>query len=400
MSSTSGEQTVTAEGWARRAGVAGAALGVVAAGVAVERLTVQRSVRRKAKLALDATGPYGTLRGTAGTAIADDGTELHYEVDEPTEQPPRRHRFRRTDPAPTLVFSHGYCLTQDSWHFQREALRELGTVRAVYWDQRSHGRSERGRAQAAGARGAVPVSIERLGRDLRAVLDAAVPDGPVVLVGHSMGGMTMMALAAQFPDWVAERVVGAAFVATSAGGLGEVTYGLPASGMRALRRVVPGVLHTLAAYSTLVERGRAATADLLAGLVKHYSFGEPRTVDPAVARFAERMIEATPIDVVAEFYPAFHGHEKTEALTAFTACASLVMAGDKDQLTPHAHSEAIASLLPDALLEIVPDTGHLLMLERPELLNGRLLDLMERACTPPPGRRIPRAARGARTTRR
>ncbi|GAB3971447.1 alpha/beta fold hydrolase [Streptomyces sparsus] len=374
---------MTGDGWARRAGVAGAALGVVAAGVAVERLTVQRSVRRKAKLALDATGPYGTLRGTEGVAIADDGTELHYEVDEPTAQPERKRRFRRAGPPPTVVFSHGYCLTQDSWHFQREALRELGTVRAVYWDQRSHGRSERGRAQSDGARGAVPVSIERLGCDLKAVLDAAAPEGPVLLVGHSMGGMTMMALAAQFPDWVAERAAGAAFVATSAGGLGEVTYGLPASGMRALRRFVPGVLQTLAAHSALVERGRAATADLLAGLVKHYSFGSPRTVDPAVARFAERLIEATPIDVVAEFYPAFHGHEKTEALPAFSDCASLVIAGDKDQLTPHAHSEGIASLLPDATLEIVPDTGHLLMLERPELLNDRLRGLMERAFAPP-----------------
>lgn len=377
--------------WTRRAGIAGAALGAVAAGVAVERLTVHRSVRRKARLTLEVTGPYGTLRGTPGVAVADDGTELHYEVDEPVEEAGAK--------APTVVFSHGYCLTQDSWHFQRAALRELGTIRAVYWDQRSHGRSERGRAQSVGGVGDSPVSIERLGRDLMTVLDEAAPRGPVLLVGHSMGGMTMMALAAQYPEWVRERAVGAAFIDTSAGGLGEVTYGLPAAGITMMRKVVPGVLKALAAHSALVERGRAATADLLAGMVKHYSFGDPPNVDPAVGLFAERLIESTPIDVVAEFYPAFHAHEKREALAAFTHGHSLVIAGEKDLLTPKAHSEAIAAVLPDAELEIVRETGHLLMLERPELLNERLLALIARSAAARPARTVPSARRKARRGR-
>ncbi|MEE1928041.1 alpha/beta hydrolase [Streptomyces sp. TRM 70351] len=364
-------------GWARRAGLAGAALGALAAGVAVERLTVHRAVRRRARLSLDAAGPYGTLRGTPGTATADDGTRLHYETDEPVREPGPRT-------PPTVVFSHGYCLNQDAWHFQRAALRELGTVRAVYWDQRGHGRSARGPG-APGGPGAPPatvpersrLTVEQLGRDLRAVLDAAVPEGPVILVGHSMGGMTMMALAAQYPDWVEKRVTGAAFVATSAGALSEVTYGLPAAGVRALRRVVPGVLGVLTAHSTLVERGRAAGADLLAGLVRHYSFGAPRSVDPAVARFAERLLEGTPIDVVAEFYPAFHAHEQTAALAAFGAAATVVLAGERDLLTPRHHSEAIAAELPGARLDVLPETGHLLMLERPEALDARLRELLE-----------------------
>ncbi|MYZ40234.1 hypothetical protein GT002_35330, partial [Streptomyces sp. SID4917] len=70
----------------RRAGVAGAAIGVIAAGaaagVAIERLTVGRGMRRRARLALDSSGPYGALRGAPGKALADDGTELYYEIDE------------------------------------------------------------------------------------------------------------------------------------------------------------------------------------------------------------------------------------------------------------------------------------------------------------------------------
>ncbi|QCX78579.1 2-hydroxy-6-oxo-6-(2'-aminophenyl)hexa-2,4-dienoic acid hydrolase [Streptomyces sp. YIM 121038] len=365
----------------RRAGVAGAAIGVIAAGaaagVAIERLTVGRGMRKKARLALDASGPYGSLRGTPGKAYADDGTELAFEVDEVgaegSQAARRRRLFGRRAPAPvTVVFSHGYCLSQDSWHFQRAALR--GVVRAVYWDQRSHGRSGRG---AARLRDREPVTIDRLGRDLKAVIDAAAPEGPLVLVGHSMGGMTTMALADQFPELIRERVVGVALVGTSAGGLGEVNFGLPVAGVNAVRRVLPGVLRALGSQAELVERGRRATSDLFAGIIKRYSFSS-KDVDPAVARFAERMIESTPIDVVAEFYPAFTEHDKADALKHFAELPVLVLAGDKDLVTPSEHSEVIADLLPDAELVLVPDAGHLVMLEHPEVVTDRLADLLAR----------------------
>ncbi|MFH9423075.1 alpha/beta fold hydrolase [Streptomyces sp. NPDC017529] len=381
----------------RHAGIAGAAIGVVAAGaaagVAIERLTVGRGMRRRARLALDSAGPYGTLRGTPGTTPAEDGTELYYEIDEPGGGKgggARRKRLlgmpgRRSE-APTVVFSHGYCLNQDSWHFQRAALR--GAVRSVHWDQRSHGRSERGRAQRDGSE---RVTIDLLGRDLKAVLDATVPEGPIVLVGHSMGGMTVMALADQFPEYVAERVVGVALIGTSAGRLSEVAFGLPSLGVKAFHRLAPGVLKALGAQSELVEKGRRATADLFAGLVKRYSFGTPKEVDPGVARFAERMIEATPIDVVAEFFPAFAVHDKTEALAAFDTVPALVLAGDRDLITPSDHSDTIAGLLPAAESRCEAGAGHLVMLERPEVVTGHLEALIERAAATAAGARSARA---------
>ncbi|GCB46730.1 alpha/beta fold hydrolase [Streptomyces sp. NL15-2K] len=380
--------TGVAGGWRRATGIAGVAIGVVAAGaaagVAIERLTVGRGMRQKARLALDSAGPYGALRGTPGKAYADDGTELYYEVDdvEPEGGPaPRRRRlFGRKAPAPvTVVFSHGYCLNQDSWHFQRAALG--GVVRTVHWDQRSHGRSGRGVGQVEDG---VPVTIDQLGRDLKAVIDAAVPEGPIVLVGHSMGGMTVMALADQYPELIRDRVVAVALVGTSSGGLGQVNFGLPVAGVNAVRRVLPGVLKALGQQAALVEKGRRATADLFAGIIKRYSFSS-RDVDPAIARFAERMIEGTPIDVVAEYYPAFNDHDKAEALAHFTDVPVLVLAGVGDLVTPSEHSEAIADLLPDAELVLVPDAGHLVMLEHPEVVTDRLADLLTRAGAVPAG---------------
>jgi pimeloyl-ACP methyl ester carboxylesterase len=173
-------------------------------------------------------------------------------------------------------------------------------------------------------------------------------------------------------------------VGTSSGRLGEVNFGLPVAGVNAVRRVLPGVLKALGQQAALVEKGRRATADLFAGIIKRYSFAS-RDVDPAVARFAERMIEGTPIDVVAEFYPAFTDHDKTEALACFTDMPVLVLAGIGDLVTPSEHSEAIADLLPDAELVLVPDAGHLVMLEHPEVVTDRLADLLTRAGAVPAG---------------
>ena len=95
-----------------------------------------------------------------------------------------------------MVFVHGFCLNLDCWHFQRAAYR--GLVRTVYYDQRSHGRSGRSDREHA--------DIDQLGRDLKQVIDQVAPDGPVVLVGHSMGGMSIVALAEQFPELIGDRV--------------------------------------------------------------------------------------------------------------------------------------------------------------------------------------------------
>src|SRR2546429_406908 len=110
---------------------------------------------------------------------------------------------------------------------------------------------------AAGA--AAGVAIERMtgGREVRRqaplALDAAAPEGPLVLAGHSMGGMTIMALAEQFPELVAERVAGVFFAGTSAGKLAAVSLGLPAVGARAFRALAPGVLRALGSQTELVE---------------------------------------------------------------------------------------------------------------------------------------------------
>ncbi len=203
-------------------GVGLAAAGVGAAiGLAAERAAVGRPLLPRR----ESDGPvedYGGLHHGARVVRASDGTALHVEVDEVDDfRPPGRPSDVRADDRPplTVVFSHGYALSMDSWHYQRKSLR--GVHRLVFWDQRGHGRSGTGPVGSA--------TIDQIGRDLEAVVDAVAPTGPLVLVGHSMGGMTVMSFAEKRPDLFADRVLGVGLVSTSAGGSATSTSASPGS---------------------------------------------------------------------------------------------------------------------------------------------------------------------------
>lgn len=323
----------------------------VAAGVAAERALMRVSFPTPA----DGDDAVGTLRGDPHPLTADDGTVLHVEIDEPA------------DPAQgdvTVVFSHGYSLNLDTWHYQRQALR--GRARLVLWDQRSHGRS--GRAAPNG-----PI-IDQLGRDLARVLDACAATGPVILVGHSMGGMTVMALAAERPELFGGRIRGVALIATSAGGLDDLDLHLPRPLARLFHKEAPRVAAALAARSELIDRNRARTTDLDFLLTKRLSFGGGVSRDQA--RFVADLIGSTPIEVVADFLPEFDHHDKMRALSALDRVETLVMVGDRDVLTPESHSRQIVREVPGAELVILPATGHMIITERHQEVSEHLVDLL------------------------
>jgi pimeloyl-ACP methyl ester carboxylesterase len=350
---------------------------------------------------------FGTLRGAARVVVTDDGTPLHVEVDEldrtleprgssdahaaePDESPDhpvepygsartsrggrhsRNGRHQRADrgdqplPAPTIVFCHGYALTMDSWHYQRAALR--GHYRMVFWDQRGHGRSGPGPDDSA--------TIDQIGRDLGAVIDAVAPDGPLVLIGHSMGGMTVMSLAAHRPELVRERVIGVALVSTSAGGLGEADYGLAGFG-RLVNKYAPAAMKLMARTPRMIERTRRIGSDLETFMVKKYSYASD--VPASLVRFTARMIASTRVEVISDFMPTFGTHDKREALAVLAGREVLVLVGDADLLIPAGHSADIVTGLAGAEHVVVPHGGHLVMLEHPSVVTPHLLDLVERS---------------------
>jgi pimeloyl-ACP methyl ester carboxylesterase len=343
--------------WRRLTGVVMLAAGAVAAGtgvvIAAEKIAVGRIRLRPDP---EADEQLGQLLGRPLTVLAADGVPLHAEISGPDDAPV------------TIIFCHGYALNQNTWHYQQAG---LAADRLVFWDQRGHGRSGRGHSGQ--------VSIDQIGGDLHAVLLATVPgDSPVVLVGHSMGGMTIMALAEQHPELFGTKIIGVVLISTAASAVDPSGW-LPAPLRPIARHAVPPVMRGAQGKAAgLIERGRQAAGDIAFLGTRFIAFGDPR-ISPSVIDFLERIIRATPVEVVAEFYLALLGHDKRAALGVLGQVPVLVLTGDHDRLVPPGLSDELAAEIPGAELIVVPGAGHVVILERPELVNDAITSLLARA---------------------
>jgi pimeloyl-ACP methyl ester carboxylesterase len=340
--------------WRRLSSVAGLATGIAAASagavIAAEKVAVGR-IRLRTDPA--ASEPFGQLRGRPLEVIADDGLRLHAEVCGPDDAPV------------TIVLCHGYTLSQDSWHYQRQDLQ--ADHRLVLWDQRSHGRS--GRSDPA------HISIGQLGRDLAAVLAATAPDGPVVLVGHSMGGMAVMSLADQRPELFGSKVIGVVLISTTA--VVDPTGWLPGPLRPVGRWAAPALLRgsSRGRRAELTERIRGAAGDLAFLSARFIAFGDP-DVSPTIVDFLERLIRATPIDVVADFYLALTEHDERKALATIGTVPTVVLTGVDDRLVASEQTAELAAAIPGASLVRIPKAGHMVILERPEVVTEEISDLV------------------------
>jgi pimeloyl-ACP methyl ester carboxylesterase len=348
------------------AGVAAGAVGVAVAGTAVGVARRRRVIARRG--AGDQT-PFGSLHSTATTVVADDGVPLHVEVDEFTDRPTRGRRRSATPDGQrlTVVFCHGYALNLDCWHFQRAGYR--GLVRAVYYDQRSHGRS--GRSTEGNA------TIDQLGRDLKQILDHVVPEGPVVLVGHSMGGMTIVALAEQHPELFGDRVVGVGLISTTAGRLDVHRILVPVLPSAFGGQLAARVVATLARGHRTVDGLRRIGRSVATVATDTFAFGDE--VPASYVEFVDQMLSATPFEVVAEFFPNFGSLDKFETVHALSAVPTTIICGTDDKLTSVGHSRKMHSRIEGSTLLECEGAGHMVIMERHDQVNAALDQLLAAA---------------------
>ncbi|WP_433025936.1 alpha/beta fold hydrolase [Plantactinospora sp. CA-290183] len=346
----------------RAAGIIGAAAGVAAAGIAAGVAAERAVVRRTKGVPGDryADEKFGELPYDEACVIEiSDGTDIHLELVGPPPAPDR----------PTLVFVHGFCLDMGTFHFQRKVLTGRGEDRMVFYDQPGHGRS--GRLESGEYR------LSALAETLRAVIDRAAPTGPLVLVGHSMGGMTIMAFAERYPELYAERVAGTVLMATSGGLVAETRFGLPAIVSKAGVPLLPVVDNATRLTGTMIDRARRASANLAWLLTRRYGFGSPAP-SPALVSYVELMNSRTSTETVARYLRTIYTHARFPALAALRGTPTLVIVGERDMITPVTHSEEILRRLPEAEYVKVPDSGHVVMLEHADEVNEALLNFLDR----------------------
>lgn len=339
----------------------GLGIGVAAAGAATAAgIATDRVLRARRKRPIPLQPPSDPQLDQDGSVvIADDGVPLYVEIDEPAGP----------DAKATSVFLvHGFAHNHSLWTRQRADIRRAG-YRVVVLDLRGHGRSGEGDDSS--------YTIAQLGRDLATVIEQTTPQGPIALIGHSMGGMALMALAEQRPELVRDRVVGVALVSTSAGGLSEVNFGLGRQLGSAVHRLGPAAASRADRQPELLNTARLVGRSVESALVHRLSFGGP--VPKRVLRELAEMIFGTRMHVVGAFMPTLFGHEREDSLAVFDGIETLIVHGTRDRMAPISHGQRLAELMQGAELVVVKHAGHVLPMEDPALVSRELLAFLERA---------------------
>ncbi|MBF6191947.1 alpha/beta hydrolase [Nocardia sp. CDC186] len=275
--------------------------------------------------------------------------------------------FGADDALASVVFVHGHCLRTESWTSLRQhLLRQWGDdVRMVFYDHRGHGES--------GAAHPSTYTIEQLGHDLDTVLRTVAPTGPVILVGHSMGAMVVLAYARLYPQAIGTRIAGVGLLAGAAAGITE-------AGLARLlhRRAVNSLQAAVTHAPRVMQASRRLTRRLFAPILREAEFGAGK-VNPRMAALATAMLNDTPLVTMAGFLHSLITFDETATLHHLGAVPALVLAGSADLIFPFAHSVALASQLAGAELVRLEGAGHSVLLERADEVALSIVGLAERA---------------------
>lgn len=274
------------------------------------------------------------------TATSADGATLHVEVHGPED-------------APAVVLAHGWTCSTAFWAAQ---IRDLAADhRVIAYDQRGHGRSPASPA----------CTIDGLADDLEAVLKATLAPGEkAVIAGHSMGGMTVMASATR----PAFREHAAAVLLCSTGSSRLVAE----STVVPLR---PGRLRTWLTRNILGARAPLGPVTPLARRILKYATMGPGSA-PHMVEACARIVHACPRKVrhtwsnVLDLLDLDHGVRELRVPT-------VVVVGTADRLTPPVHARALVAALPNCVDSTeLPGLGHMTPVEAPDLVTGRIRDLV------------------------
>jgi pimeloyl-ACP methyl ester carboxylesterase len=272
---------------------------------------------------------------TERTIPSDDGGKIH--VVERGQGPP-------------VVLVHGITLSAAVWGNQLHDLSATHRVIAV--DQRGHGKSHPGTE---------PADLARLGTDLLTVLEAMEVRDAVV-VGHSMGGMVLLRLAADRLEALSERVAGLILVGTSGGPVSRLPY------WGQVAPVVAQMAGGRIRLSHRAGRGLLPSGDL-SYLIARRAFGA--RPEPTQVEMARAIIDDSAPLVVAELLLDVMSVDLCADIGKVDLPAQVIV-GSKDRLLPPWTARRMADALPQAELLTLPRCGHMVMLERPRELSAAI----------------------------
>ena len=317
-------------------------------------LLISLGVGRLVVLLLMRAGPEPEHARTEGRVVpAPDGSALHVESS-------------GSAAAPLIVMTHGWGLNATAWGEARAALS--GRFRVVVWDLPGLGRSK---GPADGV-----YSLDRFAQALEAVVRAE-NGGPVVLVGHSIGGMTTQTFFRTAPEDLRRRVAGVVLVDTTHE---DPVRTMWLSGLwRALKApVIEPLMHLAIWLSPLVWlsswQGYLSGSNHIVMRLTGFGRFATRGQVELTARLASKGSPA----VQAKGNLAMLRWRVTETLPAISPPV-LVLAGDRDIVTLPQAGRLIASTVRDGKLVETQGCGHMGFMERADLHHAAIADFAD-AC--------------------
>ena len=261
----------------------------------------------------------------------------------------RRVRYRVDGAGPPVVMLHGIGRSLEDWTEQHELLRDRFRVWSL--DMAGFGRSEPLDE---------PSTLPALARSVEDFLDAVGVEGPVHLMGNSLGGAVAMQVAVQAPHRVTDLVL-----VDSAGFGREVTIALRLLAIRPLGRL-------------LLRPSRAGARQVERSIFRDPSFATEARIGHAYQLahepHAARVMLETSRSLGNLRGVRSQWRDQLLAAVAELDIPILVVWGSADRILPATHFDAAAARLPKARTHLFPDTGHMPQIERAEELSRLVTD--------------------------
>lgn len=284
--------------------------------------------------------------------------------------------------APLVVLSHGWTCSTRFWS---PVLRRLAVDHEVVaYDQRGHGRSERPKREA--------IHSDALADDLSAVLAATVPARKrAVLVGHSLGAMSVVAFAGRHHDHLRRSVAAVLLASCGVDELGGRLDLVPLLG----RNEGNGIPDNIARFVQFFVRGGLSDSLLLHSLPPPLARQAVRHITLSPAATAEQTAFCTDVILscsrLTHHWVArlLHGLDLSQDVARLDV-PTMVLVGSADRLTPPWHSRRLAGLLPNGLGMVeLPDVGHMTPVQAPDAVTQAVHGLVEDHLTSATGRQGP-----------
>lgn len=259
----------------------------------------------------------------------------------------------------TIVFVHGFTLAASAFYLQVEHLAGRDDVRCLLMDLRGHG-----------ATGEVPFekcSVGGAADDVARVVEKRCPEGEMIIVGHSLGGLIALNLARRYGP---QRVRGLLLISSAIESLGS--KGLPKI---ITHPFMDKVRQAVEAAPEATERLTRDAKDFIASNMGPLFFNT-NTTSYDIVQFHAELVRQTPMSTFIGYFDDLQQHDELAAAEVLKEIDGIVLVGERDKVTPVSQSERICELWPRGELRTVKDAGHMLLMEIPEAANNAIDSLV------------------------